>query len=121
MPAALLRGLMRASSATLGVLAILGALMTAAPVLVLAVIAGSWQGGWETLAHLAGTVLPAALLTSLGLALVVLATVLLLGVGSAWLVAAYEFPGRRWRQVARWCSWRPWRTSAPSATSASTR
>jgi iron(III) transport system permease protein len=87
---------MRLSSATLGVLATLGALMTASPVLVLMLIAGSPQGGWDTLAHLAGTVLPAALLTSVGLALVVLATVLLLGVGAAWLVAAYEFPGRRW-------------------------
>jgi len=47
------------------------------------------------LAHLFGTVLPRYALTTAKLAAVVLAVVLLVGVGTGWLVAAYEFPGRR--------------------------
>lgn len=70
--------------------------MTAAPIVVLLWMALSVQGGWETLAHLASTVLPGALITSFALVAVVLAVVLVVGVGTGWLVAAYEFPGRRW-------------------------
>ncbi|MCX7273658.1 MAG: iron ABC transporter permease, partial [Burkholderiales bacterium] len=70
--------------------------MTAAPILVLFWMAASPAGGWETLGHLAGTVLPRAVLTSAALVAVVLAVVLLLGVGTGWLVAAYDFPGRDW-------------------------
>ncbi len=47
-----------------------------------------------TLAHLFGTVLPRYALTTAKLAAMVLAVVLLVGVGTAWLVAAYDFPGR---------------------------
>lgn len=47
------------------------------------------------LAHLFGTVLPRYALTTAKLALAVLAVVLLIGVSTGWLVAAYEFPGRR--------------------------
>jgi iron(III) transport system permease protein len=36
------------------------------------------------------------MLTSIALVTVVLAVVLLLGVGAGWLVAAYDFPGRAW-------------------------
>ena len=89
-------GLARASATTLGTLATIGALMTAAPILVLLGMALSPQGGWETLGHLASTVLPRAMLMSIALVTVVLAVVLLLGVGAGWLVAAYEFPGRAW-------------------------
>jgi iron(III) transport system permease protein len=70
--------------------------MTAAPILVLLALAASPAGGWETLHHLATTVLPTTLLNSLLLSAVVLAVVLLVGVGSGWLVAAYDFPGRGW-------------------------
>ena len=70
--------------------------MTAAPILVLLALAASPAGGWDTLSHLAGTVLPATLLNSLLLSAVVLAVVLVAGVGTGWLVAAYEFPGRGW-------------------------
>ncbi len=52
-------------------------------------------GDGGALAHLFGTVLPRYALTTAALALVVLAVVLLLGVGTGWLVAAREFPGRR--------------------------
>ena len=69
--------------------------MTAAPIVVLLWIAVSPEGGWETLAHLALTVLPSTLLSSVALSAIVLAVVLLVGVGCGWLVAAYEFPGRR--------------------------
>ncbi len=86
----------RTSATTLGVLATIGALMTAAPILVLIWLAASPGGGWDTVLHLASTVLPRAVLHSLGLAAVVLTVVLALGVGAGWLVAAYEFPGRRW-------------------------
>src|SRR5690606_23597834 len=47
------------------------------------------------LAHLFGTVLPRYALTTAKLAAAVLAVVLLVGVGTGWLVAAYDFPGRR--------------------------
>ncbi|HPU52536.1 MAG TPA: iron ABC transporter permease [Burkholderiaceae bacterium] len=70
--------------------------MTAAPILVLVGMAMSPDGGWDTLSHLASTVLPRAMLTSAALVAVVLAVVLLLGVGAGWLVAAYDFPGRAW-------------------------
>ncbi|MEK9720839.1 MAG: iron ABC transporter permease, partial [Quisquiliibacterium sp.] len=70
--------------------------MTAAPVLVLLLLAFSPRGGWETLSHLAVTVLPWALGSSLALAAIVLLVVLIAGVGCGWLVAAYDFPGRRW-------------------------
>ena len=68
--------------------------MTAAPIVVLLVLAASPAGGWDTLVHLATTVLPASLLNSVLLSLVVLAVVLTIGIGCGWLVAAYEFPGR---------------------------
>lgn len=68
--------------------------MTAAPIVVLLALAASPAGGWDTLAHLATTVLPASLLNSVLLSLVVLAVVLVIGIGCGWLVAAYEFPGR---------------------------
>ena len=51
--------------------------------------------GADALAHLASTVLPRYTVTSLLLVAQVTGCVLLLGVGAGWLVAAYEFPGRR--------------------------
>lgn len=83
------------SGATLATLAGLGALMTAAPLLVLLALAVSPAGGWDTLAHLFTTVLPAAFWSSLSLSVIVLAVVLTIGVGCGWLVAAHDFPGRR--------------------------
>jgi iron(III) transport system permease protein len=70
--------------------------MTAAPIVVLLWLALSPEGGWDTLSHLAVTVLPSTLLYSVLLAAIVLAVVLVTGVGCGWLVAAYDFPGRRW-------------------------
>ncbi len=86
----------RLSSSTLATLATIGALMTAAPILLLLWLAASPGAGWETLAHLASTVLPSTILATVQLGVVVLVVVLLAGVWCGWLVAAYEFPGRRW-------------------------
>lgn len=96
MPRAKHVGLERASESTLATLAAVGALMTAAPIVVLLLLSASPAGGWETLSHLALTVLPASLWNSLLLSAAVLAVVLGIGVGAGWLIAAYEFPGRGW-------------------------
>ena len=49
----------------------------------------------DTLQHLAGTVIPRAAGETASLVALVAAGVIVLGSTSAWLVAAYEFPGRR--------------------------
>ena len=78
-------------------LLLLLALLMAAPVLV---VLASWLAGpaasWP---HLADTVLPGYVGYSLFLALFAGAGTLLIGVGSAWLVTSYRFPGRR---VLQW-------------------
>ncbi len=53
----------------------------------------------DAFAHLISTVLPRYALTSALLVLQVAIGVLLLGVGAGWLVAAYDFPGRRMLEV----------------------
>jgi len=73
---------------------LLGACLVALPLLALAATALSWQAAsiWP---HLAANVIPqalggtVALLAGVGLACAVI------GVGTAWLVTQYEFPGRR--------------------------
>jgi len=78
---------------------VLAALAIAAPIVALVWLAivpapaGLDEGG--ALAHLFGTVLPRYTLTTAKLAATVLAVVLLVGVSTGWLVAAYDFPGRR--------------------------
>ncbi len=71
-------------------------LLIAAPLLALLVIAlrGGSGDSLSTLQHLFHTVLPGYLGMTFVLGAAVLALALLLGVGSAWLIAAYEFPGR---------------------------
>jgi len=49
-----------------------------------------------TFSHLASTVLPGYVGTTLALVLMVAVGVAALGVGSAWLVTMLDFPGRRW-------------------------
>lgn len=76
----------------------LGALVVAAPILAVAWLAFSPDAsgaGDGVLAHLFGTVLPRYTLTTVKLCLTVLAVVLWIGVSTGWLVAAYDFPGRR--------------------------
>ena len=53
----------------------------------------------DSLLHLVSTVLPRYAVTSVVLVVLVGALVLLLGVGAGWLVAAFEFPGRRFLEV----------------------
>ena len=53
----------------------------------------------DSLLHLVSTVLPRYTVTSVVLVVLVGAFVLLLGVGAGWLVAAFEFPGRRFLEV----------------------
>ena len=82
---------------------LLGALATAALVS-LPLLAVAWQalgsggpggqGTQGTWAHLASTVLPDYIVTTLWLCAGVGSGVLLLGVGAAWLVTRHQFPGR---------------------------
>ena len=69
-------------------------LRVAVAILVLLGLAASPAGGWDTLVHLALTVLPVSVANSVALCLIVLVVVLVAGVGTGWLVAAYDFPGR---------------------------
>jgi iron(III) transport system permease protein len=75
------------------------ALLVIAPVV--AVLSQSLLGeGQGTVTHLVQTVLPRFLLASIELSFGVLSLSLLMGVGCAWLVAAFEFPLRRWLMPA---------------------
>ncbi|MCA3179887.1 MAG: iron ABC transporter permease [Burkholderiaceae bacterium] len=82
----------------LGWLAVGVAASVVAPMLALAWVAVQ-PAGADSLAHLVSTVLPRYALTSVLLVVQVAIGVLLLGVGAGWLVAAYEFPGRRVLEV----------------------
>jgi len=75
------------------------AMLVLAPLLALALVALE-PTGLDALLHLISTVLPRYTLTSLLLVLQVALFVLLLGVGAAWLVAAYDFPARRLLEIA---------------------
>lgn len=87
------------SAQLLGVGSVLGSLVVAAPILAVVWLALSPVPADPqvdgVLAHLFGTVLPRYALTTAQLAAMVLAIVLWIGVSTGWLVAAYEFPGRR--------------------------
>ena len=74
-------------------LALLTALLVSLPLLALGtqVFAGGTAGTW---AHLASTVLPDYIVTTLWLCAGVGSGVVLLGVGAAWLVTRHQFPGR---------------------------
>ena len=83
----------------LTLLATLGALVLAIPVLV--VVGSLFAGGTgETWAHLADTVLGEFVLNTAVLVLGVTVGVSLIGVSCAWLTAMTEFPGRRWLEWA---------------------
>ncbi len=58
------------------------------------------QASLETLRHLAATVMPRAALETALLVALVAVGVIVLGSTSAWLVAAYDFPGRRFFEWA---------------------
>jgi len=86
----------RTGSISLTLPSVVLSLLIAAPLLALLIIAlrGGSGDSSVTLQHLLQTVLPGYLLMTVVLAGTVLAIALLLGVGAAWLIAAYEFPGR---------------------------
>ncbi|MFN0183804.1 MAG: ABC transporter permease, partial [Aquabacterium sp.] len=75
-------------------MALLAAAAVAAPLVSVAmhVLAGSGGATW---AHLAATVLPEYLMSTLWLSLLVGLGVAAMGVGAAWLVTRHEFPLRR--------------------------
>jgi iron(III) transport system permease protein len=58
------------------------------------------EASWATLSHLATTVIPRAALETFALVLLVTVGVAILGTTSAWLVAALQFPGRRFFEWA---------------------
>ena len=58
------------------------------------------NGDPDVLRHLGSTVLPDYLVNSAGLAIGVAVGTLGIGVGTAWIVTRYEFPGRRFLQWA---------------------
>ena len=65
-----------------------------------AVTVAAFLSGTETLSGLAGTLLPRYAGATLRLALAVAAGTFVLGTGTAWLVTACRFPGRRVLEVA---------------------
>jgi iron(III) transport system permease protein len=89
----------RAGGSAAALLPIVLALLCAATVLFpLAGVLASFadlRASLDTLLHLAGTVIPRAAGETAALVLLVAAGTIVLGSTSAWLVAAYEFPGRR--------------------------
>lgn len=74
------------------------AVIAVAPIVALAVIA--LQGSGEVWAHLFTSVVPAATVETTILATGVAVFVMVVGTLSAWLVSAYDFPGRRFLEVA---------------------
>ncbi len=80
---------------------VLAALVATALVLPIAVVVGHvFVPGGEAWSHLASTVLPGYVRTTLALMLAVVVGVSVVGTACAWLVAACEFPGRRFFEWA---------------------
>lgn len=65
---------------------------------VFAIVSSLWQPQWEVWQHLQSTVLSDYVFNSLGLVLGVGALSLLFGVGSAWLIACCQLPGKAYLQ-----------------------
>jgi iron(III) transport system permease protein len=86
-------------SSPLAWLAVAAAAAVLAPLLALIWVAAQ-PGAPDSLPHLVSTVLPRYVVTSVALVAMVAVCVLLLGVGAGWLVAAFDFPGRRLLEVA---------------------
>ena len=64
------------------------------------VLAAAGSGSFDTLSHLAETVLGRYTVTTLLLVAMVMAGTAAIGAGAAWLVTMTEFPGRRWLEIA---------------------
>lgn len=78
--------------------ALLTALLIAIPVA--SVVLNLFRPSTDTWSHMAATVLPEYTLTTCVLVAGVAIGVMLLGVGSAWLIVSYRFPGRNFLQWA---------------------
>ena len=87
----------RRSHRGLAVVAYGAAALCALPMLAVALAALS--GGLGTLAGPVGTLLPRYAATTAALMGMVAVGTLAIGAGAAWLVAACEFPGRRWLEI----------------------
>ncbi|EFL88617.1 iron ABC transporter permease [Ahrensia sp. R2A130] len=74
------------------------ALLCALPLL--AVIIEALSGSFEATARLGTSLLPGYALTTVAIMVMVGAGTLVIGTGTAWLVTACEFTGRRWLEVA---------------------
>ena len=96
------QGRRRTGMSAATVLVLLTALVLSIPVLV--VFGYVFVPAGDVWAHLASTVLPVYLFNTLFLGLGVAAVVLVIGVGTAWLVTMCEFPGR---QVFSWALFLP--------------
>jgi iron(III) transport system permease protein len=82
----------------LGCFALLVALLITIPVA--SVVLNLFRPSTDTWSHMAATVLPEYAFTTCVLAVGVAIGVILLGVGAAWLVVTYRFPGRDFLQWA---------------------
>ncbi|MGQ0741258.1 MAG: ABC transporter permease [Alphaproteobacteria bacterium] len=91
-------GQARSRPNTLGILALVLALLLAIPLVV--VCASVLQGPSSTFAHIAATLMPVYMLNTVALGLIVVLGVLILGVPPAWLVSTCIFPGRRFLEAA---------------------
>jgi len=91
------RRLARGQGGSFGAFAVLAACAGLVALPVASVFASFTQAeaSWQTLAHLATTVMPRAALETLLLAALVTVGVAVLGTTAAWLVVGFEFPGRR--------------------------
>jgi len=72
--------------------ALIGAL---AALPIVAILAAAPGGGFEALAHLASSILPQYVLNTSALMLLAGLLAALFGIGTGWLIAASEFPGRK--------------------------
>lgn len=94
-----IRGAMRQMGLTgWGIGAILIGVLIMLPIL--AVLAQTMNPDGRTWSHLASTVLPIYVRNSLLLVALTVSIALVIGVGTGWLIAAFEFRGRRWLQWA---------------------
>lgn len=80
----------------------IGAILVGALIMlpILAVLTQTMNPSGRTWSHLASTVLPTYISNSLFLVLLTVGLALLIGVTTGWLIAAYEFRGRKWLQWA---------------------
>lgn len=92
------RPLRRRHAPLLQVAVILFSLAVAAPIMAILWLAAT--GGTEDLAHVAGAVLPRALLRTATLLVLISVATALTGILAAWLTIAFEFPFRRILSVA---------------------